>query len=169
MTVVLAPVAGLAMKTTLGVSLSVFAPLSVSQAWPPGASNAWFRRKRLLYRSPAGQWEPAHATSNYATAIDRFNRVTFDAIETTVLRIEAQLQPLWSAGILEWQLEPPAAAPHARDQAFLDAPRQQNSSRAVNRYVDAHLDVARGGVSASVRPFTGGSKKESPCCRFFAG
>ena len=37
--------------------------------------------------------------------IDRFNRVTFDAVETKALRIEVQLQPEWSAGILEWRVE----------------------------------------------------------------
>ena len=32
-------------------------------------------------------------------------RTTFDPVETTALRIELDLQPGWSAGILEWKVE----------------------------------------------------------------
>jgi hypothetical protein len=37
--------------------------------------------------------------------MDQYNRVTFEPITTSALRIEAQLQPNWSGGILEWQVE----------------------------------------------------------------
>ncbi len=36
--------------------------------------------------------------------MDQFNRCTFDPITTEVLRLEVQLQPNWSGGILEWKL-----------------------------------------------------------------
>ena len=35
----------------------------------------------------------------------RYNRVTFDPVETTGLRIEVELNPPWSGGILEWKVE----------------------------------------------------------------
>ncbi len=60
---------------------------------------------RMVYRNVAGNWTPVPNASAYGTEIDKPNRVTFDAIETTAIRIEAQLQPEWSGGILEWNLE----------------------------------------------------------------
>lgn len=41
----------------------------------------------------------------YGVEMDRFNRVAFDPVETKALRIEVQLQPDWSGGILEWKVE----------------------------------------------------------------
>jgi len=58
---------------------------------------------QLLYKEGA-QWKPVRGASPYGVAMDKYNRVTFDPIETTALRIEAQLQPGWSAGILEWKV-----------------------------------------------------------------
>jgi DUF1680 family protein len=59
---------------------------------------------RLLYRTGEG-WAPVAGASAYTTEMDRFNRVTFDALRTTALRLEVQLQPGWSGGILEWRIE----------------------------------------------------------------
>jgi DUF1680 family protein len=59
---------------------------------------------RLLYRTADG-WKPVATSSEYGTAMDAFNRVTFTPVETTALRIEAQLQPEWSGGVLEWRIE----------------------------------------------------------------
>jgi DUF1680 family protein len=59
---------------------------------------------RLLYQK-AGAWVPVPRAGTYGTEMDRFNRVTFDPVETTALRIEVQLQPDWSGGILEWRVE----------------------------------------------------------------
>ena len=39
------------------------------------------------------------------TALDKFNRTTFTPVETTGLRIEVQLQPKFSGGILKWRVE----------------------------------------------------------------
>lgn len=59
---------------------------------------------RLLYRK--GQtWEPVPDTAAYGVEMDRYNRVAFTPVETTALRLEVQLQPDWSAGILEWRVE----------------------------------------------------------------
>ena len=43
------------------------------------------------------QVEARRRRREYGTAIDRYNRVTFTPVETTALRIEAELSPPWSA------------------------------------------------------------------------
>jgi hypothetical protein len=59
---------------------------------------------RLLYLATDG-WQPVRDPSDYGLVMDRFNRVTFEPVETKSLRIEVQLQPGWSGGILEWRVE----------------------------------------------------------------
>lgn len=49
-------------------------------------------------------WQPVNATTPYGTAKDQLNRVTFAPVETTKVRIQAQLKPNASAGILEWRV-----------------------------------------------------------------
>ncbi|MBN1359742.1 MAG: glycoside hydrolase family 127 protein [Sedimentisphaerales bacterium] len=56
---------------------------------------------RLLYRDD-GQWRSVKAKTGYGVEKDRFNEVSFELIETASLRLEAQLQPGYSGGILEW-------------------------------------------------------------------
>jgi hypothetical protein len=65
---------------------------------------------RLLYRS-GSDWKPVAGAHEFGTKPDQFNRVPFDLIETTGLRIEVQLQPDRSGGILEWRVHPPTASP----------------------------------------------------------
>jgi hypothetical protein len=80
-----------------------------------GASVYWFddtgsgecripKAWRLLYKD-AGQWRPVSNTSEYGVEKDKFNNVKFDTVQTTSLRLEAQLQPDFSAGILEWRID----------------------------------------------------------------
>ncbi|MCX8156022.1 MAG: glycoside hydrolase family 127 protein [Verrucomicrobiae bacterium] len=59
---------------------------------------------RVLYRD-GEEWRPVSQPSGYGTEMDRFNRVTFAPVETRALRLEVQLQPGWSGGILEWRVE----------------------------------------------------------------
>ena len=59
---------------------------------------------QLLYKD-GNEWKPVTGASKYGTEMDQYNRVTFEPITTSALRIEAQLQPNWSGGILEWQVE----------------------------------------------------------------
>jgi hypothetical protein len=64
------------------------------------APKSW----RLLYRQVDGTWAPVKAKKEFGTELDTFNTVELDRIETTGLRIEAELQPKRSAGVLEWQV-----------------------------------------------------------------
>ncbi|HWH68174.1 MAG TPA: beta-L-arabinofuranosidase domain-containing protein, partial [Candidatus Sulfotelmatobacter sp.] len=57
---------------------------------------------RLLYQD-GKEWKPVAGASAFGTQLNQYNRVTFNAVTTTVLRLEVQLQPEFSGGILEWK------------------------------------------------------------------
>lgn len=64
---------------------------------------------RLLYK-PIGaeggaEWRPVRNPTAFGTLKDTYNEVAFEPVETTALRIEAQLRPDFSGGILEWRVE----------------------------------------------------------------
>ena len=60
---------------------------------------------QLLYKD-GDTWKPVQTDPNaYEVKRDAWNRVTFSPVETTALRLEVQLQPGMSGGILEWTVE----------------------------------------------------------------
>jgi DUF1680 family protein len=59
---------------------------------------------KLLYQD-GDAWKPVEGASDYGTALDKYNRAAFVPVETTALRIEVQLKPEFSGGILEWTVE----------------------------------------------------------------
>lgn len=59
---------------------------------------------RLLYRK-GGQWMPVEMEGVYGVETDCYNPVEFSPVTTDAVRLEAQLQPELSAGILEWKVE----------------------------------------------------------------
>jgi hypothetical protein len=60
---------------------------------------------KLLYRD-GDAWKPVPTDGEFPVAKDRYNRLEFAPLTTDALRIEAQLQPEFSAGILEWRVLP---------------------------------------------------------------
>ena len=58
----------------------------------------------VLYKD-GDTFKPVTAAVPYGTELDGYNRVEFAPVETSALRIEAQLQPDVTAGILEWTVE----------------------------------------------------------------
>jgi hypothetical protein len=58
---------------------------------------------KLLYKDD-DQWRPVETTSTYRVAKDQFNSVSFEPVTTRELRVEVQLQPNFSGGVLEWRL-----------------------------------------------------------------
>lgn len=64
------------------------------------APESW----RLLYRDGAA-WKPVAGGPTFGTQLDKHNVATFTPVETTGLRIEVQLKPGFSSGILEWKWE----------------------------------------------------------------
>ncbi|HYO08910.1 MAG TPA: glycoside hydrolase family 127 protein [Tepidisphaeraceae bacterium] len=76
------------------------------------APESW----RLLYRTGdaasagasagGGEWKLVEQTGgDYSTKKDAFNRVTFKPVRTTALRLEVQLKPKVSGGVMEWRVE----------------------------------------------------------------
>ncbi len=59
---------------------------------------------KLLYKD-GDQWKQVDNAGNYGVEKDKFNKVSFDQINTQSLRIEVQLQTDFSAGILEWRTD----------------------------------------------------------------
>jgi len=60
---------------------------------------------RVVYRTSDGKWEPVKNASDYAIRKREPVRITFDAVTTTVLRLEVQLPENFSAGLYEWDVE----------------------------------------------------------------
>jgi hypothetical protein len=60
---------------------------------------------QLQYLNAAGQWTAVSGASAYGTALNTFNRVTFNAVTTSALRVVVQLKAGVSGGILEWRVE----------------------------------------------------------------
>lgn len=62
--------------------------------------HAW----RLLFRE-GDSWRPVVTRDTFGTEPDQFNAVRFEPVTTVALRLEVWLQPDYSGGILEWQIE----------------------------------------------------------------
>ena len=58
---------------------------------------------RVLYRE-GDQWKPVGDAVQSEIEMDRFNRETFRTVTTGGLRLEVELQPNRSSGILEWKV-----------------------------------------------------------------
>ena len=61
---------------------------------------------RLYYRA-GDAWRPVGNPSGYGVEPDRFNRVTFDPVEAGEFKLDVELQPDHSGGILEWRFDGP--------------------------------------------------------------
>ncbi len=75
--------------------------------WDERRSNAHCRVPQswqVLFKD-GNAWKPISGASGQGTEMDRYNRVTFPPVYTSTLRLEVQLQPEWSGGILEWRVE----------------------------------------------------------------
>jgi hypothetical protein len=59
----------------------------------------------LLYQQ-GDRWLPVQTRSRFGTKLNTYNALQFSPVQTTALRLEAQLQPEFSAGILEWKMTP---------------------------------------------------------------
>jgi uncharacterized protein len=60
---------------------------------------------RLLYLDATGEWRPVVNKVPYTVMKDMSNKVEFDPINTTAIRLEVQLVPDFSAGIYEWSVQ----------------------------------------------------------------
>jgi hypothetical protein len=69
----------------------------------PGGGCAVPQSWRVLYRD-ANDWKEVANARSSPIGKDKFNQMSFDAVQTTALRLEVQLQPNRSGGILEWTI-----------------------------------------------------------------
>ena len=59
---------------------------------------------QLSYRE-SGEWKPVKNPNGFGCDADKYNRTTFEPVETDGLRLEVQLPEGFSAGIHEWKVE----------------------------------------------------------------
>lgn len=59
---------------------------------------------RVLFHQN-GEWKPVANPSGYGVEADRYNRATFDPVETDGLRLDVVLPENFSSGILQWRVE----------------------------------------------------------------
>ena len=59
---------------------------------------------RIVYKDGEA-WKPVEAAGPYGTRPNGYNSVKFKPVSTGALRIEVQLQPSFSGGVLEWKVE----------------------------------------------------------------
>jgi len=59
---------------------------------------------RLLYKD-GNDWKPVAARESYGVQKDRYNRITFQPVTTSGLRVELSMQPDFSAGIQKWKVK----------------------------------------------------------------
>ena len=64
------------------------------------APQSW----RILYRD-GEEWKPVQNNGEYTVALDQYNRVEFKPVRTGALRLEVELPPTASSGILEWRVK----------------------------------------------------------------
>jgi hypothetical protein len=58
---------------------------------------------KVLYKA-GNEWKPVEQGSEPGVKKDAWNEVKFTPVEATGLRLEVQLQPEFSSGILEWKV-----------------------------------------------------------------
>ncbi len=59
-----------------------------------------------IFYQKGDKWLPVPKPSKYTMDKNKYNEVTFDVIKTNAMRLVVQLQPNYSAGILEWKILP---------------------------------------------------------------
>ena len=58
---------------------------------------------RVMYKD-GPDWREVKAAGGFSVETDMYNEAKFEPVSTTALRIEAQLRPTFSGGILEWKV-----------------------------------------------------------------
>ncbi len=83
-------------KTVSAVEVYWFDDTGAGQCRVP---QSW----RVLFKD-GDAWKPVAATSGFGAKPDIFNQTAFAPVETAALRLDVQLQPNFSGGILEWRV-----------------------------------------------------------------
>lgn len=59
---------------------------------------------KILYKAADGSWQPVKTTSAYELAKDKYNRVAFEPVTTTALKLEVRLPSDNATGVHEWEV-----------------------------------------------------------------
>ena len=60
---------------------------------------------RVLYQESDGQFQPVGTKGPYGTRKDGFNRIEFENVTTSAIKLEIVLQDQWSSGVQEVVVE----------------------------------------------------------------
>ena len=60
---------------------------------------------KIYYRDDAGLWQPVKDADHYGTEKGTGNRVNFEPVETSAVKLEVVLPEDNSAGVFEWEVE----------------------------------------------------------------
>ena len=82
------------------------APTGTFENSPPTNICRIPRQWRLLYKN-GDEWKQVTSASAYGTEINQYNALSFEPVTTSSLRLEVELMEGASAGVLEWQINPP--------------------------------------------------------------
>ena len=91
------------------VQLTFDEPRTVSEVevyWfdDSGAGHCRVPKSWTLLWQEGDRWRPVTGAGSYGVERDKFNTVRFDPVTTRAVRLQVQLQPEFSAGILEWRM-----------------------------------------------------------------
>ena len=86
------------------VSLSGSEVLWYHKINPDGKSGCSIPASWKLEYLKDGNWHPVTNNTDYASAINQYNRVSFEPVTTSAIRLSAKTKPGFSAGILEWRV-----------------------------------------------------------------
>ncbi|MGD0092134.1 MAG: discoidin domain-containing protein, partial [Planctomycetota bacterium] len=84
---------------------------------------------KLLYRD-GNDWKPVSKPSAYGVERDKYNKVAFEPVTTTALRIEVVLGKDVSGGILKWKVPGAEAAPDDKGRRDAGAPSAEAKQKA---------------------------------------
>jgi hypothetical protein len=60
---------------------------------------------KVLYKNDAGEFVPVSTEDAYGTEKDKFNKITFEPVETDAIRIDIRLMKDWASGVQEVVIE----------------------------------------------------------------
>ena len=69
-----------------------------------GAGSCRVPQSARLLHAVGGEWKTVPGAAAVGVKKDAWNHLQFPALEVSRLRLEAQLQPKFSGGILEWKI-----------------------------------------------------------------
>ena len=99
---------------------------------------------RLLFRD-GDSWKEVQGATSYGVEQNTFNAVTFEPVTTSALRIEVQLLPRYSSGVLEWQVAEDEAEFTKASRPLLNLTGKPARSSGGRAWTEAYLSLTKSG------------------------